>query len=211
SVATVTITLSPRQPSVWQNPVNDLDVNNDGFVTPLDALLIINSLNLVGPRTLPNPALPPNTPPPFYDTNGDGNISPVDVLLVVNRLNDPAFQSEGEAFGIESLVMSSNIIMAQPEPAANEQGPGYDEALANYILQKENAASSQQLRTRLSNLVQQTSVSVDAYRVAYETALASDNPVDFADADVFDILAQDSLHGATDVDDAIFGGDQDWL
>ncbi len=213
SVATVTITLAPRQPSVWQNPIQSLDVNNDGFVTPLDALLIINSLNLVGPRTLPNPALPPNAPPPFYDTNGDGNISPLDVLLVINRLNSSQGEGEGEVFGIESIVSSSQLL-ASPEQAVSEQGPSYGQALANYILQKEDAASTQQLRTRLSSLVQQTSVagvSVDAYRVAYDAALSGEDEIDFADVDVYDVLAQNSLYDATNVDDAIFGGDQDWL
>lgn len=33
---------------------------------------------------------------------------------------------------------------------------------------------------------------------------------DFADVDVYDVLAQNSLYGATD-EDAIFGGNQDWL
>jgi VCBS repeat-containing protein len=210
SVGTVTITLSPRQPSVWQNPIENLDVNNDGFITPLDALLIINSLNLFGPRTLPNPALPPNTPPPFYDTNGDGSISPVDVLLVINHLNAPSNQGEGEAFGTESIVSFSDV-SASPQQALNEPGLGYGEALANYILQKEDAASTQQLRTRLSSLVQPTGVSVDAYRVAYDAALGSDDQIDFSDIDVYEVLAQDSLHDVTDIDDAIFGGDQDWL
>ena len=213
SVGTVTITLSPRIPSVWQNPVNPLDVNNDGFVTPLDALLIINSLNLVGPRMLPNPALPPNTPPPFYDTNGDGSISPLDALLVINQLNNPSIQNEGEgeAFGGDPIVVSSYVV-ALPEPAVSNPGLGYGEALANYILQNEDAASTQQLRTRLSSLASHASVSVDAYRIAYETALAdaNDDQIDFADVDVYDVLAQDSLYGATD-EDAIFGGNQDWL
>jgi VCBS repeat-containing protein len=212
SVAQVTITLSPRPVSVWQNNVQPLDVNNDGFVTPLDALLIINSLNIDGSRPLPSPAVPPNAPPPFYDTNGDGEISPVDVLLVINQLNNPSNQSEGEgeAFGIESFAISSNVL-ALPEQAVTDQGSGYGEALATYILQNEDAAPTRQLRTRLSSLVQQTSVDADAYRVAHEAALASGDQSNFADVYDYDVLAQDSLHDASDVDDAIFGGDQNWL
>ncbi|MCA9144379.1 MAG: tandem-95 repeat protein [Planctomycetales bacterium] len=212
SVATVTITLAPRPPSVWQNPIDPLDVNNSGTIEPLDALIVINSLNIDGPRVLPNPAIPPNAPPPFYDVNGDGSISPVDVLLIINRLNNPLGQGEGEgdAFAIESIVTSTSI-STPVEAGSSDIGISYGEALANYVLRQEDAASTSSLRTRLSDLVQSTSVDADAYRVAYEAALAGDDQIDFSDADIYDVLAHDSLHDATDVDDAIFGGDQDWL
>jgi hypothetical protein len=132
-------------------------------------------------------------------------------LVVINQLNNPSNQGEGEAFGSDLLVGSSPVF-ALPDHAADDQGLGYGEALANYVLQREDVASTQPLRTRLSSLVAPARVDVDAYRMAYETALADagDDQIDFADADVYDVLAQDSLYAATD-DEAIFGGDQDWL
>ena len=36
----------------WQNAVNRLDVNMSGLVEPLDALVVINDLNLNGSRPL---------------------------------------------------------------------------------------------------------------------------------------------------------------
>ena len=39
----------------WHNALNPLDVNGDTFVTPIDALLIINYLNNNGAGMLPCP------------------------------------------------------------------------------------------------------------------------------------------------------------
>jgi len=72
--------------SPWQNPTQALDVNNDSFVSPFDALLIINRLNTVGAGELP-PVDAEHAPPPYYDTDGDGFLAPRDALLVINLLN----------------------------------------------------------------------------------------------------------------------------
>jgi len=69
----------------WQNPLNPLDVNDDGQVSPIDALLTINFLNS-NPGN-PVPPQPPFFPPPFYDVSGDHQITPIDALLVINYLN----------------------------------------------------------------------------------------------------------------------------
>ena len=72
----------------WQNPVRANDVNGDGNVEPLDALLIINYINNNGNGTAPPAA--PEMPPPFYDVDGDGLVAARDALLVINELNSPA-------------------------------------------------------------------------------------------------------------------------
>ncbi|HEY2840405.1 MAG TPA: GEVED domain-containing protein, partial [Pirellulales bacterium] len=71
----------------WQNPSNPLDVDASGAVVPLDALLIINELNLGLGGTLPQSPVPPNIPPPYFDVNGDGSLTPLDALLVISFLN----------------------------------------------------------------------------------------------------------------------------
>lgn len=68
---------TPTNPTYRHNPSNSLDVSGDTFVTPLDALLIVNELN----------ALSPTGSTAFLDTNGDGLLTPIDVLFVVNALN----------------------------------------------------------------------------------------------------------------------------
>lgn len=71
----------------WQNAPEPHDVSNDTFVSPVDALLVINDLNQYGGRQLPTPGIGPQTPPPFLDVSGDGFVSPVDALMVINYLN----------------------------------------------------------------------------------------------------------------------------
>jgi hypothetical protein len=73
---------------------NGLDVDGDGKVTPVDAVLIINSLNADGVRTLTSKSLSVNGP--FVDVNGDRQLTPLDALLVINHLNSVG-SSEGEA------------------------------------------------------------------------------------------------------------------
>ena len=79
------------------NPKDPLDVNNDGFVTPIDALLVINEINAHGSHVLDINGF---HTAPFIDTDTDNIVSPHDVLLVINRLNAPSAGSlgaEGEA------------------------------------------------------------------------------------------------------------------
>ncbi len=80
--------------SPWQNPGDPLDVNVDGGIGPLDAVLVINELTnrvIINPTTgrLPIPPIFPNTPGNlgrYLDVNGDGFVSPVDALMVINAL-----------------------------------------------------------------------------------------------------------------------------
>src|SRR5262245_26155448 len=68
--------------SNFQNPLWTLDVDDDGFVAPIDALLVINVLNSVGPHAL-NPLI---DPPTYVDSDGDAFVAPIDALLVINHL-----------------------------------------------------------------------------------------------------------------------------
>lgn len=90
----------------WRNPVNARDVNNSGFVVPLDVLLIINELNLHDPRLLPPPTSA-DSPPPFWDANGDGFLTAADALFVINYLNSSQSgfsQGEGEPSPMQSMA-----------------------------------------------------------------------------------------------------------
>ncbi len=75
----------------WHNSAFPTDVNNDGRLSPIDALLVINYLNAFG-----SGGLPTGSPPPFLDVNADNQVSPVDALLVINALNQQG-SAEGEA------------------------------------------------------------------------------------------------------------------
>ncbi len=93
AITTVTLNIDKAPPSTHQNPLvvstedgntGHRDVNADGFISPIDALLVINFLNTQGSRSVVG--LP--APPPYRDVNGDNFISPVDALLVINYLNN---------------------------------------------------------------------------------------------------------------------------
>jgi len=102
------------------NRHDPLDVNADGFVSPIDALLVINDLNIAGSRLL---AVPPLTAPgqvQFLDVNGDQFLSPVDALEVINYLNlslPDSDEGEGEQAG-EFVLDGSRL--AQLEPSTSQ-------------------------------------------------------------------------------------------
>ena len=98
--------------SPWQNQTKQFDVNNDGAISPIDALLIINDLNLKGSRvlTVADASLP------FIDVNGDGNVSPIDALQVINSIEVPP--SEGES--MVTSQPSADVFAAAPAAAEGE-------------------------------------------------------------------------------------------
>lgn len=80
----------------WHNLKNQLDVDDDGTISPLDVLTLINDINQFGVRELQNPAIGQLIR--FLDVDDDGTISPIDVLMVINWLNSRSSgQGEGEA------------------------------------------------------------------------------------------------------------------
>ncbi|MFT3920914.1 MAG: EF-hand domain-containing protein [Myxococcales bacterium] len=76
--------------SPWQNPMSCNDLNDDGTVSPADALLAINSLNSGVSGQLSGKLVAPTasgSTSSYVDANGDGYLSPADPLLVINALN----------------------------------------------------------------------------------------------------------------------------
>jgi VCBS repeat-containing protein len=95
-----TVVINVLDTNPFQNPRNPLDVNNDGFVSPIDALLLTNEINANGSHALTTALA--NVP--FPDTNGDGTISPIDVVQVINFLNNNSGLPEGESSAPAGLV-----------------------------------------------------------------------------------------------------------
>ncbi|TWU41719.1 tandem-95 repeat protein [Novipirellula artificiosorum] len=100
--------------SELQNPKQFSDVNADGAVSALDALLIINLLSeLDGTSSIP--VEPDDRGPNFYDVNGDRSISASDALQVINVLTardtiPNTGSGEGEAVGEIASAFSSDVI-----------------------------------------------------------------------------------------------------
>jgi hypothetical protein len=118
-----------REGTPWRNPINPLDVDNSGGVTPVtsrDALLVINFINdgILGSNPLPNPPTADFSPPPngsrfFYDVNGDGFATPIDALLVINQLNQGG-SGEGEQSHEQSHEQAQEQTREQVQEAEAE-------------------------------------------------------------------------------------------
>ena len=80
-------------PRTWSNPDNPHDVDGNGRVSPLDALIVISYLNS-HPGVSMLPAMP-QSPPPYYDVNGDNLCTAADVLRIINFIN--AWEARGRA------------------------------------------------------------------------------------------------------------------
>lgn len=80
------------------------DVNDDNRVSPVDALLVINTLNDLRSNSISDSE-------GFEDVNDDSRVSPTDALLVINQLNqvkdsDPSSSSENILTHIEAKLKS---------------------------------------------------------------------------------------------------------
>jgi hypothetical protein len=70
-------------PSLAVDTKVTMDVNGDGIVSPLDALVVINAINLHAVES----AVASDVVALHYDVSGDNVLSAVDALLVINYLN----------------------------------------------------------------------------------------------------------------------------
>lgn len=101
--ATVIVRIRVLDAAPWQYHADPEDVNADGTVGPLDALLVINYLNRLGVGPLP--AAPPQDATARYvDVDGNGSVAPIDALRVINRLNRNLLSGEASGEGGPSLL-----------------------------------------------------------------------------------------------------------
>jgi hypothetical protein len=80
----------------FTNPDNPWDINGDGQVAPLDALIVVNALNSRHVES----SSEADAPLLYLDANGDSFLSPLDALGVVNYLNTRGLltaSAEGES------------------------------------------------------------------------------------------------------------------
>ncbi|MEM6980267.1 MAG: Ig-like domain-containing protein, partial [Planctomycetota bacterium] len=120
-----------------QNPARNNDVNGNGEVSALDALLIINHLNRYDAILSSGLEIPPQSdldvtgedrigdrnpttgqilnPSFFLDTDGNNRISALDALRVINELNardTSGTGSSGEPIGDSGLVPTAAVVTA---------------------------------------------------------------------------------------------------
>lgn len=106
------------------------DVNGDGRVSAIDALILVNQVNLTGPRALGLGVLGG----PFLDVNQDFHLTASDVLEVVSRVNrDAAGAAEGEAAGGTAYVALEMVLAAGLEAHAATAGSRPQTAIASAL------------------------------------------------------------------------------
>lgn len=138
-------------PNGWHNSVRPLDVNNDNFISAIDALLVINYLNRVGPGELP---LTGATGSNYVDTTNDRFLNAIDALRVINylnRLTGPSGESgEGEgseATSDEVITVDSLRMNAIPMMTANA-----------YEVKANGSSTESERSSATKRLIQQTAL-----------------------------------------------------
>jgi len=97
----------------WYNIRRPFDVNDDGIVSPVDALMVINAINARGSKVLPTSLAGANGLFGFVDSSGDNSLAPLDALLVINELNRMRGGGEGESpvihdFALQQMAMDDD-------------------------------------------------------------------------------------------------------
>jgi hypothetical protein len=116
--------------SDWHNVFVSEDVNKDGFVSAIDALLVINYINaenvVGGTGQLPERSEDKIGKPPLVDVNNDGFASAIDAIRVINVLNDTDDEAEGEGedvfmayYGVTRVTVTSASIADLVQPASD--------------------------------------------------------------------------------------------
>jgi VCBS repeat-containing protein len=126
NIASVTVQVTN---SLFQNPANRLDVNADGFISPIDVLIVVNDINFNGARRIPAGFVIP----PYIDVNGDQFVGPLDALELINFINSRgnAGAGEGEGSSMAGLGFFEPIEVEMMAPAAIlEAKREYEEQLA---------------------------------------------------------------------------------
>ncbi|MEM0925394.1 MAG: spondin domain-containing protein, partial [Planctomycetota bacterium] len=135
-IATITISLVDPEASVCsgvlgacssrsvslQNSVLNADVNRDGTVSPLDALLVVNFLGRFGnTATLADEAQATGL---ALDVEGDEFISPIDALTVINEISRRISGSSGEGeqtLRFDQAIESFNFAGSSSLDATDEE------------------------------------------------------------------------------------------
>lgn len=122
--------------SPLQNPFLHGDVNGDGDVTPLDALLILNRIAMAHRQGLDGnalfEALIGQGVQRYYDVRGTGSVEPLDALVVLNHIARQRRQADGEvdaSLGAPLLTAGPHVETAdwRDETDGPQQSRGVDQ------------------------------------------------------------------------------------
>ena len=173
---------------VLQNPANRRDVDNDGNVSPLDVLIVINAINALNQT---GEGEPPSNSKFFLDVTGDENLSPLDALTVINWLNgdssgDVPFETgDGEGSG-----ESSGEGEGEASPANTFAWTAPNEFLSRPLRGRDQAASIDEKSDSIGPSYLQAFDSFWSRGVAHDKEPSSSDRLSHRNADSF--LSEDS-------------------
>ena len=102
----------------WHNLQNAYDVDDDGDVSPIDAVLVINLLNATGGTPLEGMLGSVGaSPTTFYDVSPDNFVAPDDAVLIINYLNAHPNGSKS-ASGASSTSTGGSVASELPSAGA---------------------------------------------------------------------------------------------
>ena len=126
----------------WSNPRLPMDVNRDGQISPLDALILINEINKGGSgRMLGSP----DSVSYYLDPDNDGFLAPLDVLVLVNWLNRSNGGGSGESDWDQATANSFDAGAYEQQRNVDAYFAGYEEDT-----QPESLKRTRQKNTRRS-------------------------------------------------------------
>jgi len=89
----------------YHNDQDPADVDGNGMITPIDALVVVNYINNHGPGAIKPEG---EGPVPNLDVDGDGMVTPIDILIIINIINGSS--------------NSQNYITVDPDKDVPEKG-----------------------------------------------------------------------------------------
>lgn len=122
----------------WHNPVDKYDVDGNGSILSLDAVIVINWLNEYRTGDLPTAGSFFGSPPPYVDVSGDNRLTPEDAIIEINKLNFERRGASVEDNGsytkrteiATNRVFESNWTDPQPPNKVDSSGDGPVETLS---------------------------------------------------------------------------------
>ena len=137
-----------RDPTPHHNDANPYDVDGDGFLTPLDPLIIINYINNNGVGPIDEPGEGESALPDL-DVDGDGVVSPLDILILINRLNqlnDDDRHSVGDFNRGHRVAEGEGSVPSIS--STQSRGSQNDASLASYLSDLSDEVGPRKLRRR---------------------------------------------------------------